>query len=84
MSNSQNLKEKILQEIEQLSDTKQEEVLGLVENYIHQLNDETEWEKIPDNWKKRIDESIKQADAGEFILNEDAIKYIRNKYKLDE
>ncbi|MBI1782395.1 MAG: hypothetical protein HYR66_13690 [Sphingobacteriales bacterium] len=84
MSNPQNIREKILQEIEQLSDTKQEEVLGLVENYIHQQNDETEWKKIPDNWKKRIEESIKQADAGEVTLNEDAVKYIRKKYKLDE
>ena len=84
MSKSTAIKEKILKEIEMLSPEDQETVLGMVENYMHQQQDETEWEKIPDGWKKRIEESIKQADAGQFILNEDAVKYIRKKYKLDE
>ena len=83
MKNSPDIKEKILKEIEQLSPQEQETVLGIVENYLHQKNDETEWGKIPDAWKKRIEESMKQAEAGEFILNEDAVKYLRKKYNLN-
>ena len=83
MSNPQDVKEKIFKEIEQLSLQEQEAVLGVVENYLQQKNDETEWDQIPDAWKKRIGESMKQAEAGEFVLNEDAVKYLRKKYNLN-
>ena len=75
-----NIKEKILSEIESLSETEQQTVLGIVENYIHNKADETEWEQLPKAWKKRIKESLKQADEGKFILNEDAVAYLKKKY----
>ena len=83
MNNLPPITEKILKEIEQLSPQEQEAVLGIVENYLHQKNDETEWNKIPDAWKKRIEESMKQAETGKFILNEDAVNYLRKKYNLN-
>jgi hypothetical protein len=43
----------------------------------------TEWKQIPASWKNRIQESLKQADAGELRLNEDILKRLRKKYGLD-
>ena len=80
MHTEKNIKEKILSEIESLPETEQQTVLGIVENYIHNKADETEWEKLPKSLKKRIEESIRQADEGKFILNEDIVAYIRKKH----
>lgn len=83
MSDNQNIKEQLLKEIEALSASEQQSVLGIVENYIHGKVDETEWEQLPEGWKKRITESLQQADAGNFVLHEDAVQYIRKKYGLN-
>jgi predicted transcriptional regulator len=58
--------------------------LGLLENFLHGKADETEWEQLPDNWKKRITESLQQADAGQLVLHEDAVAYFRKKYGPNE
>ncbi len=78
-----NTKEKILREIEALPDTEQQTVLGIVENYIHSQVDETEWNTLPPQWKLRVEQSLQQADSGHFVLNEDAVSYIRKKYGLN-
>ena len=78
------IQQKILMEIETLSDSDLESVLGIIENYKHSNADETEWNQIPESWKKRIVESLLQADAGNLILLEDAVLYIRKKYGLNE
>lgn len=83
MSDNPNIKDQLLKEIESLSPQEQQTVLGIVENYVHSKADETEWARLPESWKTRIEESLKQADAGQFILHEDAVKYIRNKYGLN-
>jgi hypothetical protein len=83
MSSNKNIKEKIFSEIESLSENEQQTVLGLVENYIHNQADETEWNQLPQAWKTRIKESLKQAEEGKFILNQDAVAYIRKKYGLN-
>ena len=80
MHTEKNIKEKILSEIESLPETEQQTLLGIVENYIHNKADETEWEKLPKSLKRRIEESIRQADEGKFILNEDVVAYIRKKH----
>ena len=61
MHTEKNIKEKILSEIESLPETEQQTVLGIVENYIHNKADETEWEKLPKSLKRRIEESIRQS-----------------------
>ena len=58
MSVNENIKNKILEEISSLTTEEQDAVLGIVENFVHSKVDETEWEQLPDNWKKRISESI--------------------------
>lgn len=83
MSNNLKIKDQLIKEIESLSPQEQQTVLGIVENYVHGKADETEWERLPESWKKRIEESLKQADAGEFIVHEDAVNYIRKKYGLN-
>jgi hypothetical protein len=83
MYSDKKTKEKIFSEIESLPENEQQTVLGIVENYIHSQADETEWNQIPQAWKKRIELSLKQADKGQFILNEDAVAYIRKKYGLN-
>ena len=61
MHTDKKIKEKILSEIESLPETEQQTVLGIVENYIHNKADETEWEQLPKAWKKRIEESLNSA-----------------------
>ncbi len=83
MGKYRNINDELLKEIESLSPQEQEVVLGLVENYIHNKADETEWTQLPAGWKNRIEESLQQADAGNFTLHEDAAAYIRKKYGLN-
>ena len=83
MPANKEIQEKILQEIGSLSSNEQETVLGIVENYVHNKIDETEWEQLPEEWKNRIAESLSQADTGQFVLHEDAVAYIRKKYGLN-
>ncbi len=83
MPSDKNIKDKIFSEIESLSEKDQQAVLGLVENYIHGQADETEWDQLPEAWKTRIEQSLKQGDEGQLVLNEDAVSYIRKKYGLN-
>ncbi len=78
------IQQKILKEIESLSDSDLQSVLGIIENYKHSTADETEWNQLPEAWKKRIEESLVQANTGNLILHEDAMLYIRKKYGLNE
>lgn len=80
MYSDKNIKQQILNEINSLPETEQQTVLGIVENYIHNKADETEWNNFPISLKERIKESIQQANEGKFILNDDAVAYIRKKY----
>ncbi len=84
MYSDKDIKEKIFQEIESLPENEQQTILGIVENYIHNQADETEWTQLPQAWRTRIEQSLKQADEGQFILNEDAVAYIRKKYGLND
>lgn len=83
MAPEKNIKKQILKEIESLSLPEQQTVLGVVENYLHNKIDETEWNQLPENWKKRIAESLLQAEKGQFMLHEDAVIYLRKKYALN-
>lgn len=83
MSNLQNIKEQLLKEIEDLSAKEQQSILGIVENYVYGKVDETEWKQLPAAWKKRINETLQQAESGNFVLHEDAVKYISKKYGLN-
>lgn len=83
MALNKELKLQIINEIDSLPESEQETVLGIVENYIHSREDETQWDQLPDAWKKRIQESLKLGDEGKHILNEDAEAYIRKKHGLD-
>jgi hypothetical protein len=83
MSSQKNIKEQILREIESLSPEEQQIVLGVVENYLHSKVDETEWNNLPFDWKKRIEESLRQADEGKLMLHEDSVLYLRKKYGLN-
>lgn len=84
MQSQRPIQQKILKEIESLSDSDLQSVLGIIENYKHGTADETEWNQLPEAWKKRIEESLVQANSGNLILHEDAVLYIRKKYGLNE
>ncbi len=77
------IKDQILKELETLTPNEEQTLLGIVENYIHSKADETGWDKLPKEWKSRIEEGLKQADQKQFILHEDAILYLRKKYGLN-
>jgi predicted transcriptional regulator len=83
MNKSDSIKQKILLELDAMTSDEQQTILGIVENYLHSKADETEWNDLPDSWKKRIEESLQQADTGQFILHEDAMTYLRKKYNLN-
>lgn len=77
MPDNQTIKDRILTELNSLSESEQEVVLGFVENCQQGKVDETEWEEMPEAWKKRILQSIDEADKGNFTANEDAVSRIR-------
>ena len=83
MSLQHHIKEQIIRELEALNPIEQQTLLGVVENFIHNRADETEWNKLPAEWKKRIEESLQQANEGNLILHEDAMLYLRKKYGLN-
>ena len=83
MAEEKKVKEQIIKEIESLSPSEQQTILGLVENFLHNKVDETEWDQLPENWKKRITASLQEADAGQLTLHEDAVSYLRKKYGLN-
>ena len=49
MYSDKNTRKKILQEIESLPENEQQTILGIVENYIHNQADETEWNQFPNS-----------------------------------
>lgn len=77
MPDNQTIKGQILTELNSLSESEQETVLGFVENCQQGKEDETEWEEMPEAWKKRIQQSIDEADKGNITANEDAVSHIR-------
>jgi predicted transcriptional regulator len=76
-------KEKILNELDSLSPQKQEQALGVLENFIHGQEDDVELTDIPEGWKKRIDEGLKQVEAGLTYPHEEVMKRIKSKLGID-
>ena len=78
-----NIKEEILKEIGLLSPEQQQTALGVLENYIHGQEDETEWDQIPEPWKKRIEESLQQADNGQLRPHKKVMQDLKRKFGLN-
>jgi hypothetical protein len=76
-------KEKILNELEALSPQMQEAALGVLENFIHSHEEDVEITDLPDGWKKRIDEGLKQVETGLTSPHEEVMKRIKTKLGIN-
>ena len=78
------LKKKIIKKLDNLD----KEELGRFDNMLDMLidtrNDDTNWENLPEEIKKRIDKSLAQADNGKLIPAGKVIAQIRKKFGLNE
>lgn len=76
-------KEKILTELDALSPQMQEAALGVLENFIHSQDEDVEVTDIPEGWKKRIYEGLKQVESGLTSPHEEVMKRIKIKLGID-
>jgi len=78
------LKEDLIDRIEHADGKQLQEIYGLLINYFNRQDKDTEeWDLLPEYQKKRILESLAEADAGLGTPLEEVVKNTRNKYGLN-
>jgi hypothetical protein len=78
-------KEKIIELIESIPPEKQESLLGIVENFVSaQYDFEDQFEEMPDDWKQRLEKSMKDVEEGRVRPYEEFRTELRKKYGLDD
>ncbi len=74
------LKLRLFRQIDSLEKSKPEEVYGVVTNYINGNRDLSDWDKLSDNQKHGILESIEEIRNGKGISNKVVMDKFRKKY----
>ena len=74
------LKLKLFRKIDSLEKSKLEEIYGVLINYINGQKDISEWEKLSDNQRQGIIDSIDEIESGKGIPNKVVIDKFRKKY----
>jgi len=75
------LKLKIFQQIDALDKNRLEELYGVLLNYINGQKNLDEWEKLTEEQRKGLLDSIEEIDAGKGIPHSEVMEKIRKKYK---
>jgi len=79
--NTAEIKSDLHQKIEGLNPRQLNEVFGLFQNYLNGTEDSEQWEKLGP-LQQKIEESIKQADAGKTRPLNEVTSRLRKKYNL--
>ena len=74
------LKLRLFRQIDALEKSKLEEIYGVLINYINGQKDISEWEKLSDNQKHGIFNSIDEIEDGKGIPNKVILNKFRKKY----
>jgi hypothetical protein len=74
------LKLKLFRQIDSLEKSKLEEIYGVLLNYINGQKDISDWDKLSDNQKQGILDSINELESGKGIQNKVVIDKFRKKY----
>ena len=74
------LKLKIFREVDTLEKNRLEEIYVILNNYINGKKDIDDWDKLSEEQKHGIEESIKEIDSGKIITHEVVMAEIRKKY----
>lgn len=78
-------KDKIMQLVDSIPPEKQESLLGIVENFVSaQYDFEDEFEEMPEEWKQRLEKSMKEAEEGKLIPFDEFMVKFRNRYGLND
>jgi hypothetical protein len=75
------LKMEIFRRIETLDKDKLEEFYGVLLNYINGQQNLDEWEKLTEEQKKGLLDSIQEINAGKGSIHAEVMTKFRNKYK---
>ena len=74
------LKLKLFRKIDTLDKSNLEEVYGVLTNYINGKKDISEWDKLSDNQRHGILNTIEEIEAGKRIPNKVVLDKSRKKY----
>ena len=80
MKASEDLKHKILNQIDALDDSILEEFYGLLTNFINSKRDINDWDLLTDIEKQGIIDAISEVDEGKGIPHKQVMSNIRQKY----
>lgn len=78
--NSESLKMKIFQKVDQLDQQMLEEIYGLISNHLNGENEHNDWELLSSEEKQGIDAAIGSIKQGQFLSHDDVMTKIRKKY----
>jgi len=74
------LKLKIFRKIDSLEKTKLEELYGFLLNYVNGHKDISDWDRLTEEQKRGIMDSIEEIDSGKGIPHEKVMSIIRKKH----
>ena len=77
------LKTDLIDKIEHADYNQLREIHGLLNNYFNGNASNEEWDSLPEWQKDKIEEGLKQADAGLGIPFKEVTKSLREKYGLN-
>ena len=80
---TEQIREQLIQSIEQMPAAKLKMAKHLLKDFIEENQSDVTWKSLSPNLKKRIKESIKQADNGEVKDAFESVKNIRLKLGLN-
>lgn len=74
------LKLRIFRQIDSLEKSRLEDLYGILLNYINGQKDVADWERLSEEQKQGIFDSIEEIDAGKGIPNKVVLEKFRKKY----
>ena len=80
MKASEELKNRIMNQIDSLDESVLEEFYGILTNFIHSKRDINDWESLSENQKKGIIDALTEIEQGRGIPHDQVISDIRQKY----
>ena len=80
MKASEELKNRIINQIDSLDENVLEEFYGILTNFINSKRDINDWEALSENQKQGIFNAISEIEQGKGIPHDQVISDIRQKY----
>lgn len=79
-SDIQNLKHRILGQVENLNAELLQEIFGLISNHVNSKNEHNHWENLSDEEQMGLEKAIESINQGRFLQQDDVMTQMRAKY----